>query len=102
MAKFLTTTAIVAAIEKIIRDAQRELVIITPYVQMSKNVVTRLQDVSLKNVPVKVLFGKKQPRYEEIKVFESLSNVEMYFLEHLHAKCYYNEQQMVLTSMNLY
>ena len=45
MAKFLTTTAIVAAIEKIIRDAQRELVIITPYVQMSKNVVTRLKYV---------------------------------------------------------
>ena len=31
-----------------------------------------------------------------------LKNLELFYLENLHAKCYFNENRMVITSMNMY
>lgn len=31
-----------------------------------------------------------------------LKDVELYYFENLHAKCYFNEEMMVITSMNMY
>ena len=38
----------------------------------------------------------------QVHYLDSLSHLSLHFLENLHAKCYFNEQSMVIASMNLY
>lgn len=102
MAGFLTTSGTSFQIERIMIDAKKELVLISPYLKLSKTFFERLQDASKKGVLVKIIFGKDELKSSEEKQIKSLENIELYFSENLHAKCYYNEFEMVITSMNMY
>lgn len=102
MASFLTTSGTSFQIEKIMIDAKKELVLISPYLKFSKTFFERLQDACKKGVLVKIIFGKNELQPTEDKQIKSLENIELYFSQNLHAKCYYNESSMVITSMNMY
>lgn len=36
------------------------------------------------------------------RVLKLLSGLKLYYSEQLHAKCYFNEEHMIITSMNLH
>lgn len=102
MAKFLTTTGTSSAIEEIIRKAADQLVIVTPYLKLNKHIEQRLKDASKREVNMKIIYGKKELAFDQIAFLEQLEYLDLLYCENLHAKCYYNEQTMVMTSMNLY
>lgn len=102
MAKFLTTLEASAKIEKIIREAHTQLTLITPFLQLSELFLTRLKDADRKGVKIKLIYGKAQLAPEEYSNLNGLKNLELRYCESLHAKCYFNDNQMVLTSLNLY
>ena len=104
MAEFLTTQGTSYHIENIIRDAKTTLVLISPYLQLSKIQFDRLRDADKRNVQIILVYGKEQDklRLEDREQLRQLGNLGLYFLENLHAKCYFNEEYMVITSMNLY
>lgn len=102
MADFLTTNGTSYSIEKIIMGAQKNLVLVSPYLQISKTFYERLKDASKKNVEIKIIFGKDELKPNEKNSLAELSNLELLFFENLHAKCYFNEKEMVITSMNMY
>jgi len=100
--KFLTTLEATAKVEKIIRDAKKELNLITPFLKLSSLFLERLIDADKRGVRIKLVYGKKELYSEEYDNLDQLDNLELYFCESLHAKCYFNEEQMVITSLNLY
>lgn len=100
--KFLTTLEASAKVEKIIREAKNELIIITPFLKLSNLFLERIRDADNRGVRLKLVYGKKELDSEEQNNLEQLNNLELYFCEPLHAKCYFNEQQMIITSLNLY
>lgn len=100
--KFLTTLEASAKVEKIIREAKKELIIITPFLKLSKLFLERFRDADNRGVRIKLVYGKKELDSKEQNNLEQLKNLELYSCESLHAKCYFNEQQMVITSLNLY
>jgi len=102
MAKFLTTSGITYQVELIIKEAQKKLVLISPFVQISKMLFERLQNASDKGVQIILIYGKGELKKTEKKQLENIENLKLYFYENLHAKCYFNEKSMVVTSMNLY
>ena len=102
MAKFLNTRKAVAAIEDLIRDADQELTLISPYLKLSKDFKELLIYRNNKDKITKVIFGKQELKPDEMKFLESLRFVILKFNEDLHAKCYVNEKQMIITSLNLY
>jgi phosphatidylserine/phosphatidylglycerophosphate/cardiolipin synthase-like enzyme len=102
MADFLTTSGTSYQIERIIIEAKSQLVLISPYLQLSKTFFERLRDASNKNVPIKIVYGKDELKPNEKNSLAELKGVELFFFENLHAKCYYNESSMVITSMNMY
>lgn len=102
MAEFLTTNGTSFYIENIIIEAQSELTLVSPYLQISKTFYERLKDASNKNVSIKIVYGKDELKPNEKNSLAELKNVELYFFENLHAKCYFNESKMVITSMNMY
>jgi hypothetical protein len=102
MAEFLTTTANSFYIEKIIIDATEKLILVTPYLNLSKTLTERLIDADNQNISITIIYGKSELNKKEQTKLEDLNNLELYYCENLHAKCYLNEHSMVITSMNLY
>ncbi|MGB1207416.1 MAG: phospholipase D family protein [Chitinophagales bacterium] len=102
MAKFLTTNGISLKIEDIIKGAKKKLILVSPYLQISKTFYERLKDATNKGVIIKIIYGKDNLNPNERKQLADLKILELYYFENLHAKCYFNETEMVITSMNMY
>ncbi len=102
MAEFLTTYATSYNIEKIILDAKKKLVLVSPYLQLSKTLFERLKDCSLSGTRITIIYGKDDLKPNERNSLAELKNISLYYFDNLHAKCYYNESKMVITSMNMY
>ena len=102
MAEFLTTNGTSYHIENVIIGAKKNLVLVSPYLQISKTFFERLKDASNNNVEMKIIYGKDELKPHEKNFIEELKNIELFFFENLHAKCYFNEFEMVITSMNMY
>ncbi|MBK7966676.1 MAG: phospholipase D family protein [Bacteroidetes bacterium] len=102
MAEFLTTNGTSFHIENIIMEAKSKLILVSPFLQISKTFYERLKDASNKNVAIKIIYGKDDLKPNERNSLAELKNVELFFFQNLHAKCYFNENKMVITSMNMY
>jgi hypothetical protein len=102
MPQFLTTSGTSHLIEDIIIRAKTELVLITPYLKLSRILLERLTEASNRGVNIKLVYGKVDLHPGEKKHLEALTNLELLFLENLHAKCYHNGTTLIVSSMNLY
>ena len=105
MARFLNTSKAYAEIEDIIDKAESRVVLISPYIQISESLLGRLKDIDSRNIRIVLVCKGKgmNPRMRaELKQLEHLNNLQLIKLDNLHAKCFYNEQSMVITSLNLY
>ena len=101
MAEFLTTTKTTAAIEDIIRHADEWILLISPYLKFDENFRRRIE--SKRGLgKVTVIYGKTDLQSKEDSWLMSQSWIETRFCKTLHAKCYLNEKEAVLTSMNLH
>ena len=60
MAEFLTTNKSLSAIEEIITQAKRELVLISPFVQIPEKLFRKLKDTTEKGVRLILVYGKKR------------------------------------------
>ena len=101
MAKFLTTSDAVSEIEKIINNAKSKLVLICPFVKIPDTLLQNLKIASRKT-KITLVYGKTEMKREERDRLTQIDNLSLYFLENLHAKCFFNEDAMVITSFNMY
>lgn len=102
MAQFLTTNAISYQIEQVITTARHQLILISPFLQLSPTLRQRLRDASEREIKIHVVYGKSELRPDEYEAFSKLKGLRLYYLENLHAKCYANEDVMIIGSMNMY
>jgi hypothetical protein len=101
MTEFLTTSGVSSNLERIIGGAQKRLVLISPYLQFPAILFERLQQADRRGVQIVFIYGKKELKDEEQSKLKQLRNLSLHFYENLHAKCYLNESDMIITSMNL-
>lgn len=99
---FLTTRGIGDAIEKIINNATDEIVLVSPFIDLPNGIFERLVQADQRGVSITILYGKSELSKEVSNRLERLQNLSLYYDPVLHAKCYYNEDAMVIASMNLY
>jgi hypothetical protein len=102
MAQFLTTHGTAFHIENIIAQAKRRLVLVTPYLRLSRTFYERLRDAGGRGVRITLAYGKSELSAADQQALRELRGLSLYYSQNLHAKCYLNEDQMVITSMNLY
>ncbi len=100
MAEFLTRKGIVYHLDRIISEAEKELVLISPYTNADDETKDILKNQK-RSTKIHVIYGKTRLKPAEKSFFNDIS-IEPSFLENLHAKCYLNEKEALLTSMNLY
>ena len=125
MAEFLTTSGITNSLEKIIKEAKDQLILISPYLKVNPKIKTLLQDKdheiqtsvpstlsrvisafrkeeSTTKMTIQIVYRKGKVDPHEKAWLDCLSSIETIALENLHAKFYLNENYALLTSMNLY
>ena len=102
MAEFLTTDGISSEITNIIRNAGSQVTLITPYLKLSDILFERLKDADRQSKKINLVYGKDELKPDEKSKLQQLDNLSLYFSKDLHAKCYYNEECMVIASMNLH
>jgi hypothetical protein len=102
MAEFLTTHGTAFQIENVIAGARNRLTLVSPFLKLSKTLAERLQDAARRGVKITIVFGKEELEHDQELLLAGLAAARLYFLPNLHAKCYFNEDHMVITSMNMY
>lgn len=102
MAKFINTRKAVSEIEDLIKNAGEKLILISPYLKLSKDFKELLTYRNSKEKISNVIFGKQALNPDEMKFLQGLRFVVLKYNEDLHAKCYVNDEKMIITSLNLY
>jgi len=100
--RFLTTKQISGEIEGIIRSAGEFIILISPFLKISDMYLERLTEAGNKKIKIGIVYGKSELSKDEEYKISSIKNVALHFMENLHAKCYMNEKDAIITSMNLY
>jgi len=102
MAKFINTRKAVSEIEDLIKNAGERLILVSPYLKLSKDFKELLTYRNNKDKITTVVFGKQELSPVEMEFLRGLRFVILKYNEDLHAKCYVNDDKMVITSLNLY
>ena len=103
MAEFLDTEHTVSALVDLINGADKRLVFISPYVKMPERILERLKDVCRRGSVEMILVCRKEDlKPEERAALAQIPRLTLRFLKNLHAKCFYNDSAMVITSLNLH
>ncbi|ODS30361.1 MAG: hypothetical protein SCARUB_04520 [Candidatus Scalindua rubra] len=102
MAKFLDTTGVSYHLEKLIKGANDRLILISPYLKFNDRIKELLDDKDRLKLDVRLIYGKNELQPEESNWLKDLKSIRSSFCKNLHAKCYLNENEAILTSMNLY
>jgi len=102
VAKFLDTTGVSYHLQQLINQAQDTLILISPYLKVNERLRQSLDDKDRMKIDIRVVYGKNELQPDQINWLKSLKFVRTSFCENLHAKCYLNESEAIITSMNLY
>lgn len=102
MAEFLNRKKLVEWIPKLIESAEKDLIIISPYIQISERILQLLRTAERKGVEITLIYKEGELSEKERKKFDEIENLNLLYQPNLHSKCIYNEKYLLITSMNLY
>lgn len=102
MAKFLNTSATNYFLEELIKGAKDRLVLISPFLKLNDRMKELLEDKNRLKIDVRIVYGKSELQPQEIEWLKAQSYIRTSFCKNLHAKCYLNESDAIVTSLNLY
>jgi hypothetical protein len=76
---------------------------ISPYIKVNDDFIARISDACmLRKIHVSLVCREKDLSPIEREKLKNIPNLILNFNERVHAKCFYNEDTMVITSLNLY
>jgi phosphatidylserine/phosphatidylglycerophosphate/cardiolipin synthase-like enzyme len=102
MAKFLDTTGVSYHLQQLINNANEKLILISPYLKINDRMKKSLEDKDKLKIDIRLIYGKSELQPSENNWLKSLRSIRTSFCKDLHAKCYLNENEAIITSMNLH
>ncbi|WP_221801942.1 phospholipase D family protein [Oceanobacter mangrovi] len=102
MAKFLTTASLNFLLEQLVLKSTKNLVLVSPYLKINPRLRELISDKAKSGVPVTVVYGKTDIAQTEKDWFAVHPQITVKFCSDLHAKCYMNEANVIVSSLNLY
>ena len=110
MIQVLSTNDLSNSIRKIIKRARERVVLISPFIDEESDIFEYLYELKQKSysVPIFVITRtpeqvhyKKESHKNAIRKFSEIDNCYVHYCKDLHSKCYFNEIEMIITSLNL-
>lgn len=102
MPKFLNTQGLSEWTTRIIDATERELVIISPYLQLSDKIFQKLLDANKRGVETILIYRENKLKDVDKRKLLAIDNLNLMHHPNIHAKCIYNENFLLIGSMNLY
>ena len=102
MAKFLNTTGVSYHLEELIKGTKDRLILISPYLQFTDRIKEHLSNLNIQKRDIRIVYRENKLQLEENNWLESQIGIRTSICKNLHAKCYLNENEAIITSMNLY
>lgn len=102
MAKFLNTTGVSYHLEELIKGTKDRLILISPYLKFTDRIKEHLHNLNIQKRDIRIIYRESKLQVEENNWLESHIGVRTSICKNLHAKCYINENEAIITSMNLY
>ena len=103
MAEFLDTQGVSYFLKKLINNANDKLYLISPYLQLNNQLKLSLEDRHKFSIDIIIIYGKVSDiNPDDSSWLQSMPGIKLLFHKDLHAKCYFNEKEAIITSMNLY
>jgi len=102
MAKFLNTTGVSYHLEELIKSTKERLILISPYLQFAERIKEHLSNLNIQKRDIRIVYRENKLQLEENNWLESQIGIRTSLCKNLHAKCYINESEAIITSMNLY
>jgi hypothetical protein len=102
MAEFLTTSGTAHRLERLVEGASSQLTLISPFLQVSRILLERLRDAAERGVQIAVVCRAADLKDRELSQLQQIPNLQLRFMDNLHAKCYLSDTGVVVSSMNLY
>jgi phosphatidylserine/phosphatidylglycerophosphate/cardiolipin synthase-like enzyme len=102
MAKFLNTSGVSYHLEELIKNTKDRLILISPYLQFSQRIKENLHALNIRKIDIRIVYRENKLAPDENNWLSQQQGVRTSLLQNLHAKCYLNENEAIVTSMNLY
>ena len=102
MAKFLNTTGVSYHLEELIKGTRERLILISPYLQFNERIKEHLNNLNIQKRDIRIIYRENKLQLDENNWLEKQIGVRTSICKSLHAKCYLNESEAIITSMNLY
>lgn len=102
MAKFLNTTGVSYHLEELIKGTKDRLILISPYLQFSERIKEHIKNLNAQKRDIRIVYRENKLQPDENNWLAEQIGVRTSLCKTLHAKCYMNEQEALVTSMNLY
>ena len=108
MAQFVEGNNLNSVLENIIRNADKYLFLISPYIKLHDRIKDQLKlKRSTNELEIVVVFGKAENgtnrlTLEDADFLKSFPNMEIRYEKNLHAKYYASDEGALITSLNLY
>ena len=103
MAKFLDGSGVQSALTDIIKNSEQELCIISPYLKIPIQTKNYLKSIDKESIPITIIYRSDfKINEDDLTFFKELKQLELLHCENLHSKCYINEKEGLITSMNLH
>ncbi|WP_135605188.1 phospholipase D family protein [Methanococcoides sp. NM1] len=103
MVEFLNTEGTSYKLNQLIKNADHEIVLISPFLKINQKIKNLIENQDRKRTTdIKIIYGKNELQPDENNWIKQLVSVRLAFCKDLHAKCYLSEKEAIITSMNLY
>lgn len=103
MAEFLDTQGVSYYLKKLINNSNDKLYLISPYLQLNNQLKLSLEDRHKFAIDIIIIYGKVSDiNPDDSSWLQSMQGIKLLFHKDLHAKCYFNEKEAIISSMNLY
>src|SRR5436190_24278294 len=101
MAELLKTKRIASELEEFISTANKYICIFSYSLKIDSIYIQRLKAASRRGVIITLVFGVEPSNRDALTELSTVENCKIYYKEYLHAKFYYNEEMLIIASMNL-
>jgi len=102
MAKFLNTSGVSFFLEELIKRTKDKLILVSPYLQFNDRIKEHIQNLNIQKKHIRIVYRENKLHPDENNWLANQIGVRTSICKNLHAKCYINDTEAIITSMNLY